>query len=152
MWNDGSSLIAMRKKPFCERIKEARGELTQEALARRVGGALTQKHIERMENRRDGWRSYYTAQIAEATGVNPMWLATGDGEKYLPKDVAVEALALGAAWHFIKDETLRDRVAVDVLAVGLSFMPTTHPLFKTADKLYRESAKRRGIKAQLQES
>jgi transcriptional regulator with XRE-family HTH domain len=146
--NHGSSLICMKKQAFCDRVKEVRGTLTQAEFAARCG--LTQRHIERMENRKDGKGSVYTAQVAEAGGVSAYWLATGEGERYRARDIPVEAAALGVAWHYIKDASLRDRQAVDLLTVALSFLPTTHPLYKSADKLYRESAKRRGIKAQLQ--
>ncbi len=118
-----------------------------------LGAAIrrNQRQIERLENREDGEASYYTAHIAAVCGVDPWWLATGEGAMVRPESVPPEALALGSAWSYIKGGA-KDSLAHHVLSTALSFMPTGHPLFKAAEKLYRESAKRQGIKTQLQGS
>lgn len=149
--NIGSNLCDMENLPFNQRVKRARkfAGLTQEELAVRAG--ITQKHVERMENRPDGKNSYYTAQVAAACGVSAIWLATNEGQMVNKVELPEEALAVGAAWHYIKAKQTKDRQTTDLLGVALNYLPTAHPLYRTATKVYRDAAKRRGITAQLQD-
>lgn len=148
----GSNLFSVENLPFNKRVKASRefAGLTQQQLADACKERVTQKHIERMENRPEGFRSYYTAHIAAACGVNPLWLATGSGQMVTPKDIPEDALAIGAAWHHISARTVKDRHTTDLLHAALNYMPTTHPLYRTAQRLFREAAKRRDIKVELQ--
>jgi len=154
--DNGSNLFCMENLPFNKRVRKARdhAQLTQEQLAERVGElsgeSISQKHIERMENRKTGRRSYYTAHIAAACGVNALWLASGGERQMVNKiDIPDDALSIGAAWHYIKPKEVKDRQTADLLMIALNFIPSTHPLYRHAAKLYREAAKRRGITAAL---
>ena len=72
---------------FGKRIKAARkcAGLTQKELAGKIN--LAQPSLSHLENA--GFASVFTAQIADACGVNPHWLATGEGEM-LPAGGRVE--------------------------------------------------------------
>lgn len=145
----------MAKVPFNKRIREARRNRnwTQEQLAAVLSAMpgmpkIKQTHIERMENRAEGSRSYYTAQIAEVCGVSPIWLATGEGEKVRPTDLPDDALAVGAAWFFLKGAT-KDNFAADLLETAINFLPAEHPLYKAADRLYQRVRKRKKVAEEL---
>lgn len=158
----GSSFIRMAKlkkkqgqkatkKPltaFNLRLKVAREHagLTQTELADRVK-VIKQGGIDKLENR-PARGSSYTVQIAHACNVSPRWLATGDEPMVRVEDVPEDAQAVGVAWSHLKGEA-KDRYAAELLSVALPFLPATHPLYKTADKLYRDARKRRGVKEDL---
>lgn len=65
------------KTAFGERLTKARehAQMTQIQAAKRVG--MSQGTLGEAEN--SGNRSAYTAQLATLYGVNPNWLATGNG-------------------------------------------------------------------------
>lgn len=67
-----------------ERLKSTRKEmkLSQKRLGELIG--VTQSVIGGLET---GYRknSAYTPQLAQVLGVNALWLATGEGEKYISK-------------------------------------------------------------------
>jgi transcriptional regulator with XRE-family HTH domain len=89
--NLGYRLISMK---YGERLKKARIHkgLTQTELAERIGRVCSQENISKLE-RGDATGSEYTVQFAEACGVNPYWLATGDGEmvtEYRPQNSRIE--------------------------------------------------------------
>lgn len=134
---------------FNYRIRKAREDsgLTQEELGAKVG--LKQSAIDKLENRR-ALGSSRTVQIASACGVSPYWLASGAGERLI-KELAPEAMAIGAAWAACRPATARDRFAHELLAEALNFLPVAHPWYKTASRLYRDAAKRRGIKVDLKQ-
>lgn len=70
---------------YAERVKQARGhaKLSQADLAARLGGKASQQTIGYLENDKNSPRgSQYTAGIAQACGVDAVWLATGRGEMH----------------------------------------------------------------------
>lgn len=78
---DSDTLSGMKndeRTPFGERLWKARkyARLSQTALAKAVG--MSQGTLGEAEWTGQG--TSYTAQIAKVCGVNPDWLATGDGE------------------------------------------------------------------------
>jgi len=68
-----------------ERLKSTRKDmkLSQKRLGELIG--VTQSVIAGLET---GYRknSAYTPQLAQVLGVNALWLATGEGEKYISKN------------------------------------------------------------------
>lgn len=144
-----SNKSGKQKTPFNLRVKEARelAKRDQEDLGKRVG--ISQQAVDKLENR-PAKGSSYTAQIAAACGVSPYWLATGEGPREI-KELPPEAMAIGSAWNHLKGPS-RDRFAYELLNIALAFLPTTNPWYRTAAKLYREAAKRRGIKADLKDA
>ena len=133
------------RTPFNKRVREARGELTQAELGKIVG--IGQQGVDKLENRPAAGSSH-TVQIAKACGVSPYWLATGDGPKFI-QHLPPEAAAIGAAWGAMPHGWAKDRIAHDLLATALPFLNAKHPLWKTADKLYRESLRRIDLKKEL---
>lgn len=81
---------------FGRRLKQARkhAKLNQQELCALVG--ISQPNLSKLEQ--NGFSSSFTAQIAHACGVDPVWLATGDGEmlatKGIPQNVHNDSLRL----------------------------------------------------------
>jgi transcriptional regulator with XRE-family HTH domain len=75
---------------FAERMIFARNQtkLSQKGLAERLG--LSQGTISKIE-RGDTESSGFVVQIAMACGVNPTWLATGEGEPLIAPSEATDA-------------------------------------------------------------
>lgn len=77
----------IHRTDFGERLMEARkaAKLTQSQLAKKVG--MSQSALAEAE--KTGQGSQYLAQLAQAMGVNPVWLATGKGGKqFEPSNVS----------------------------------------------------------------
>lgn len=74
----GSFFFMMK---YGERLKKAReyAGLSQAALVLKMKGAVTQQNVSKLEIG-ESTGSEFTVQFAEACGVNPYWLATGEGE------------------------------------------------------------------------
>lgn len=77
---------------YGERLKTARQHagLTQAGLADKAGVG-TQESVSKLE-RTDASGSEFTVQYAVACGVNPIWLATGEGEMVVSMYVSDERL------------------------------------------------------------
>jgi len=138
---------------FNERVKAARKHagFTQVQLARLVTGDPNAGNsvIERIENRPEQERSDYTTQIAHHCKVNPMWLATGDGDMALDRSTVSDAAILIAfAWDHLKSP-IRDVTAIDVLDAALQMLPEKHSQRRALEKLRRECLSRRQIQADL---
>jgi transcriptional regulator with XRE-family HTH domain len=149
--------MAKQKKPkrpvqltdFNRRIIELleTEKYTQEELATKVG--CTQQGIGKLKNKRQNG-SIYTAQIAEAYGVSPMWLAKGEEPKYRPNDLSSDAMAIGFAWSLWKGSYLKTRLTHDLLRTALSFLPPEHSLYRVAEKLYQETSKKLKVNNELE--
>lgn len=140
---------------FNIRIKLARegAGLKQAELAaevRKLKVRCTQGAIDKLENRPANG-STKVVHIAAACGVSPYWLATGEGEM-IPKELTPEAMAIAAAWTTFKPKTAQDRFTHEFLNEALAFLPGSSPWYKTATRIFREAAKRRGIKVDLKEA
>lgn len=74
---------------FGKRLRAARksAQLTQAQLAKRVG--MSQSNLSELE--RDAYGSGMTMQLATACGVNPAWLATGDGQMLPQESISTQA-------------------------------------------------------------
>lgn len=74
----GAGILPRMPTDFGKRVKAARkhAQLNQKQLAAAVG--VSQSNISQIEA--SAYESAFTTQIAAACGVNPLWLATGDGE------------------------------------------------------------------------
>ena len=107
----GANSLQAMPTDFGKRIKTARKHagLTQKALANKI--SLAQPSLSHLEN--SGFASVFTAQIADACGVNPRWLATGEGEM-LPVGGTAHATAL------LDSGALEGAVRVPVLANAAS--------------------------------
>lgn len=139
---------------FNIRVKRAREKagLTQKELAEAIkltGVPCTQGAIDKLENRRAD-SSTKTVQIAAACNVSPYWLASGVGDMTV-KELPPDAMAIGAAWQHFRPQAAKDRYTHDLLGLALNFMPPGHPWYKTALKLFKESAKRHGVKEDLKQ-
>ncbi len=77
-WVTGSFFFMMK---YGERLKKAReyAGLSQAALVLKMKGAVSQQNISKLELG-EATGSEFTVQFAAACGVNPYWLATGEGE------------------------------------------------------------------------
>lgn len=135
---------------FNLRVIEARrySSLSQVELAKAAG--CTQQAIAKLE-RRKALGSVHTVQIAIACNVSPYWLATGDGEMLRPKDLSDDVLAVGVAWTHLKGN-IKERFTKDLLELALPFVPTSHPLYKHIERLYRAAKRGQKVAADLNAS
>ena len=80
---------AMRESTLASRLRDARTEkqMTQVQLSRVSG--VRQSDISKIE-RGDTMRSTSTVELAQALGIDPVWLATGDGEMRFSASASVE--------------------------------------------------------------
>lgn len=78
-------MARIARTDFGKRLVQARknAKLTQDQLCEKTG--IAQSTLSEAENSAVG--SKFTAQLAEALGVNPLWLSTGHG----PKEVGAKA-------------------------------------------------------------
>lgn len=94
--NRGYKVIGMK---YGERLKQARDHagLTQKALADRIANVCTQENISKLE-KGEATGSEFTAQFADACGVNAIWLAAEKrgmiGGVYVENERLKRALAL----------------------------------------------------------
>ena len=67
---------------YGERLKLARNhaKLTQAELAERIGNLCSQPNISGLEKSETATGSEFSVQFALACGVDPRWLATGEGQ------------------------------------------------------------------------
>lgn len=100
------SICLTDKKPACnfggvnyaKRLKQARKHkgLTQAGLASAMNNVMSQQAIQYLENS-DATGSEFTVQLARACGVDPMWLATGQGDMVdglYVEDVRIKHIAM----------------------------------------------------------
>ena len=126
---------------FGKRLVQARkhAKLTQAQLAKAVG--VSQATIAEAEKK--GYGSSYTYQIATRCGVDPGWLATGDGlmeqSDQAPPVVdfkasdawpalSPQAHLLGECFDMLVDPTARHRAYNEATAAILAHLPSREPL------------------------
>lgn len=113
------SLVFMR---YGQRLKTAReyAKLTQAQLAELAG--ITQPNVSQLENG-EGDGSFYTAQFAEACGVNALWLATEKGEmvnsRHTDKRVLQAMKIMEQMPDYLKDEAVKELDHLAQLAARL---------------------------------
>lgn len=158
--NNYSSLTAYERgymlasMKYGERLRRARihADLTQTQLADKIKNVCTQENISKLE-RGDATGSEFTAQLAAACGVNPMWLAAEDGEMlpaaYSTSDpTLVEILkALEPRAEYFKETALKNVLntldAVDHAQVQEE--PKPLPARPADMNTYRPPSARRGL-------
>jgi transcriptional regulator with XRE-family HTH domain len=108
---------------FGERVREAREDahMTQAELARAIG-VRSQQAIGYLESSKSAAQaSKYTSEIARVTGVNPHWLARGEGPKSPDPGIKATAGVYGTAGQ---KAPLPRSEAEKLLAIVVAFLNT----------------------------
>lgn len=100
-----------------KRLKLARKHagLTQTELADKLKGIMTQQNISLLENEITTGTEYIV-QLALACGVNPQWLAMGEGEMltgnlaYLSQEMQAHLIVLQELPEYARTEVIRDAI------------------------------------------
>jgi transcriptional regulator with XRE-family HTH domain len=105
-------------KNYGKRLEIARkyAQLSQAALAEKSG--TSQANISKLElGNASG--SEFTAQFADACNINPVWLATGNGEMFqeytVPEKFIKHLKVLQELPDYAQDEVIRDAIKTDEL-------------------------------------